>query len=281
MKNDSLLICTDLDRTLIPNGVQPESAGAMDLFRNFVSRPNVSLAYVTGRHRELVEDAIEKFRLPQPDYVVADVGTTIYAVQGGSWDIWEQWNREIAPAWKGMSGDDMHHLLDDISELKLQEPYKQNRFKLSYYVPLVYELSELEQKIETRLQEKQIRASLVWSVDSVTAVGLLDILPDSASKQHAIQFLMSELKFDLDNTIFAGDSGNDVSVLVSPIRSVLVANASNEVRQEVIREAEANGLTNAVYLATGGFNGMNGNYSAGIMEGVVHYHPQYEPLLRS
>jgi sucrose-6F-phosphate phosphohydrolase len=281
MKNDSLLICTDLDRTLIPNGVQPESAGAMDLFRNFVSRPNVSLAYVTGRHRELVEDAIEKFSLPQPDYVVADVGTTIYALHGGDWDVWEQWSQEIAPAWKGMSGDDMHHLLDDISALNLQEPYKQNRFKLSYYVPLVHELNELEQKIETRLQEKQIRASLVWSVDSVTAVGLLDILPESASKQHAIQFLMSELKFDLENTVFAGDSGNDVSVLVSPIKSVLVANATNEVRQEVIREAEASGLTNAVYLAKGGFNGMNGNYSAGIMEGVAHYHPQYEPLLRS
>jgi HAD superfamily hydrolase (TIGR01484 family) len=228
-----------------------------------------------------VEDAIEKFSLPQPDYVVADVGTTIYALHGGDWDVWEQWSQEIAPAWKGMSGDDMHHLLDDISALNLQEPYKQNRFKLSYYVPLVHELNELEQKIETRLQEKQIRASLVWSVDSVTAVGLLDILPESASKQHAIQFLMSELKFDLENTVFAGDSGNDVSVLVSPIKSVLVANATNEVRQEVIREAEASGLTNAVYLAKGGFNGMNGNYSAGIMEGVVHYHPQYEPLLRS
>ena len=30
---------------------------------------------------------------------------------------------------------------------------------------------------------------------------------------------------------------------------------------------------NALYLAHGGFLGMNGNYSAGILEGVAHYHP--------
>jgi hypothetical protein len=29
----------------------------------------------------------------------------------------------------------------------------------------------------------------------------------------------------------------------------------------------------AFYLAQGRFLGMNGNYSAGIVEGVAHYHP--------
>ncbi|MEJ2621733.1 MAG: haloacid dehalogenase, partial [Candidatus Thiodiazotropha sp.] len=28
-----LLLCTDLDRTLIPNGSQPESAGAREAFK--------------------------------------------------------------------------------------------------------------------------------------------------------------------------------------------------------------------------------------------------------
>ena len=281
MTDTPLLICTDLDRTLIPNGVQSESPGAMNIFRSLVSRPNVSLAFVTGRHQELVEDAIAKFQLPQPDYVIADVGTTIYEINSGRWGIWEQWEREIGPAWMGMSGDDIHVLLEDIRELRLQEPYKQNRFKLSYYVPLADVQGDLEREISLRIKEKGIRASLVWSVDSVTAVGLLDILPENATKLHAVEFLMSELSFDLHSTVFAGDSGNDVSVLVSPIRSVLVANASNEVRREVIREVETSGLADAVYLAKGDFNGMNGNYSAGILEGVAHYHPQYGPLLRS
>ena len=56
-----LLLCSDLDRTLLPNGQQPESPGARERFTRFVPRPEVNLVYVTGRHRQLVEQAI---RLP-------------------------------------------------------------------------------------------------------------------------------------------------------------------------------------------------------------------------
>ncbi len=275
-----LLICTDLDRTLIPNGGQPESPGAMDLFRELVSRPHVSLAFVTGRHRALVEDAIEEYGLPQPDYVIADVGTTIYEINAGEWSIWERWQQEIGAAWAEMSGDEIHALLQDIVELRPQERQKQNRFKLSYYVPMKCRQGELEREIVARLKGSGVRADLVWSIDNQEGVGLLDILPESATKEHAIGFIMDELGFDLGNTIFAGDSGNDISVLASPIRSVLVANATDEVRRAALQEAEASLNPDAIYLAKGGFNGMNGNYCAGILEGVAHYLPQYASLIR-
>ena len=48
---ERLLLCTDLDRTLIPNGPQPESPGARDRFAALAGSPHVVLAYVTGRHR--------------------------------------------------------------------------------------------------------------------------------------------------------------------------------------------------------------------------------------
>ena len=281
MTEGPLLICTDLDRTLIPNGVQPECPGSMELFTKLVNMPNVKLAFVTGRHRKLVEHAIGEYGLPQPDYVVADVGTTIYQVYSGDWSVWEQWERQIGPAWAGMSGEEIHELLKGISDLTLQETSKQNKFKLSYYVPVMSDKQKLEQIITARLNAKGIKATLVWSIDSVLAIGLLDILPAAATKQHAIEFLMSELSFDVHNTIFSGDSGNDVSVLASSIKSILVANATDEVRQEVIRVAEKRGNADAVYLAKGGFNGMNGYYSAGIIEGVVHYLPQFDSLLRN
>ena len=38
--------------------------------------------------------------------------------------------------------------------------------------------------------------------------------------------------------------------------------------------AAANGHAEALYLARGGCLGMNGNYSAGILEGIAHYHPE-------
>ena len=84
------LLCTDLDRTLIPNGAQAESPGAREHFRQLVGREEVTLAYVSGRHRALIEQGIAEYGLPQPDYAIADVGATIYRVKAGSWEIWEE-----------------------------------------------------------------------------------------------------------------------------------------------------------------------------------------------
>jgi len=87
---------------------------------------------------------------------------------------------------------------------------------------------------------------------------------------------MRHLDYDLNETVFAGDSGNDISVMVSPIRSVLVANASDDVRSDAIKQANANHQTQSLYIAQGNYLGMNGNYSAGILEGVAHYMPEVE-----
>ncbi|MBT8439796.1 MAG: haloacid dehalogenase, partial [Gammaproteobacteria bacterium] len=69
---DKLLLCTDLDRTLIPNGPQPESPAARQRFLSLVNKPEVLLAYVTGRHQKLVQDAINNYCLPVPDFVIGD-----------------------------------------------------------------------------------------------------------------------------------------------------------------------------------------------------------------
>ena len=65
-----------------------------------------------------------------------------------------------------------------------------------------------------------------------------------------------------------------ICVFSSPIQSVLVANADESVRDSVIRQAQVNHQTDTLYLAQGNFMGMNGNYSAGILEGASHYMPQ-------
>ena len=46
---DRVLICTDLDRTLLPNGAEPESAGARERFHAVVDRPEVELAFAERR----------------------------------------------------------------------------------------------------------------------------------------------------------------------------------------------------------------------------------------
>jgi len=68
------LICSDLDRTIIPNGYQEESAHARLVFRKVAEHSNIYLAYVSGRDKKLILDAIEEFYLPVPDYAIGDVG---------------------------------------------------------------------------------------------------------------------------------------------------------------------------------------------------------------
>jgi len=274
-----LLLCTDLDRTLLPNGPQAESSGARTKFRQLVTQPGVNLVYVTGRDRRLVEDAIDEYQLPHPDYVIADVGSTIYEIQQHDWRHWDKWQQEISPDWAGKSHDQMHSLFSSSLLLKLQEDTKQNTYKLSYYVSLEADHEALMSEMHSILVSNKIRASLIWSIDELAGTGLLDVLPASANKRHAIEFLMKQLGFDLSNTIFAGDSGNDVAVLTSPIRSVLVANASSDVRDEAKQLALNLGQIDALYFAHGGFFGMNGNYSAGILEGVAHYMPEITELI--
>jgi HAD superfamily hydrolase (TIGR01484 family) len=272
---DKLLVCTDLDRTLIPNGPQSESPGAREHFSHLAGRPEVTLAYVSGRHRALVEKAITNYCLPIPDFVIGDVGTTIYHVgPEQQWIRQEAWEEEIAVDWAGKSHADIKLLLNGVKDLRLQERSKQNRYKLSYYVPLQSNRERLSSIINQRFEEKGIRASLIWSIDEPVGIGLLDILPARASKYHAIHALMRMHGFSYENTVFCGDSGNDLEVLASPIPAVLVANAQPVVREFALQRAETLGCERQLYIAKGRFMRMNGNYSAGMLEGIAYYHPQ-------
>jgi HAD superfamily hydrolase (TIGR01484 family) len=269
------LICTDLDRTLIPNGPQPESAGARKRFAALAARPEVTLAYVTGRHRALVEEAISSFRLPPPDYVIGDVGTTIYRVGADrSWQQLDEWEQRIAQDWGGHTHGELLATLKSVPGLRLQERSKQNRLKLSFYLPLYLDIDVLATSIRERLERLGVRARLIWSVDDIADIGLLDVLPQQASKLHAIEALMAIVGFGREQTVFCGDSGNDLEVLVSTVPSVLVANSRPDVQDLALELSEEAGTLGQLYIASGSFMGMNGNYSGGMLEGIAHYHPQ-------
>ncbi|OGU21719.1 MAG: haloacid dehalogenase [Hydrogenophilales bacterium RIFOXYD1_FULL_62_11] len=271
-----ILLATDLDRTLLPNGAQPESPLARQRFRRLAARPEVRLVYVTGRHRELVEAAIAEYELPRPDFVIADVGTSLYQLDAGDWRQVRDWEQTIALDWGGRSHAELAAMMGEIPGLRLQERAKQGACKLSYYAAPLADPSELLRRVRQRLEAGGARINLVWSVDETTDTGLLDVLPASASKHHALEFLRARLDIPLDRTVFAGDSGNDMEVLVSDIPSVLVANAQQSVKAEAAAQADAARL----YLARGGLFGMNGNYSGGILEGVVHFIPASRDWLR-
>jgi sucrose-6F-phosphate phosphohydrolase len=280
MSEPRLLLCTDMDRTIIPNGVQSEHRVARKQFAEFCNLPQVMLVYVTGRHQKLVKEAIKHYSLPVPDYVITDVGTKIYQTNNQHWQEMQAWEEEIDTAWNGKSHQQLKALFSDIPDLRLQEISKQNTHKLSYYVSLNVKTKDLLSLMASRLDEQGVQASLVWSVDEPKSIGLLDVLPGNATKLHAIDFLRQQLGYSMDEVIFAGDSGNDLPVLESQIPSVLVANAAQEVKLAARKQAELRGNLDSLYIATGKNVHGNGNYSAGVLEGICHFAPVFRKQLK-
>lgn len=257
---EKLLLATDLDRTVLPNGAQAEAPDARKQFREFVRQDHVTLAYVSGRGEQLLKEAVTEYDIPLPAYAIGDVGTTIFVTHDNSWEPLPQWQQTIAKDWNGKTHAELQALLTDIDELTLQEDSKQNTFKLSYYAPEDTDSGKLIAAINERLEPEGIDAALIWSIDEAEHVGLLDVLPKHATKLHALKFLMKFLNFTEEQTVFCGDSGNDMPALVSGLNAVLVGNARDEVKQEARRQSPN------LYIA-------QANYSAGILEGVRHYFP--------
>ena len=58
-----------------------------------------------------------------------------------------------------------------------------------------------------------------------------------------------------------------------------VDNASNDIKVEAQKLALANGNVKMLYIANSSNLEMKGNYSAGVLEGVWHYAPEFRDIL--
>jgi HAD superfamily hydrolase (TIGR01484 family) len=275
----NILICSDLDRTLIPNGYQEESAQVRAVFRRLTEHSSIYLAYVSGRNRKLIFDAIEEYCLPEPQYAIGDVGTTLYRVMNGNWQLSDEWSDEIGKDWNGLNWEGLAGLIEDIKEIRLQEPEKQNMYKLSFYTDPNVDHQLLIENIRTILASEEVPANIIWSVDEIGKNGLIDVVPARANKLHAIRFLLLQEQFSDDRAVFAGDSGNDLDVLTSGLQAILVKNADDQIRKEAIEILTNKKMLNRLFLPKGKFWGMNGNYAAGVLEGLVHYIPEAGELI--
>lgn len=266
-----MFLFTDLDRTLLPNGAAQESPQARAWFAVVAGWVEVSLVYVSGRNLGEIEAAVAGYALPEPAYAIADVGASIYhRDHGGEWSLLPEWQARMAAAWDGREAAELAALFADVAVLTPQEGHKQSRFKACWYTPPGIDHAALIRSLQGRLAEAGLQASLIWSLDDGRDVGLLDLLPPCADKAEAIDFLRHHLRATSHDTLFAGDSGNDLAALLSGQPAVLVANGQDAVRAQAVA---AMGPETPLYFARGGFLGMNGNYAAGILEGLAHFYP--------
>ncbi len=274
-----LLICTDLDGTLLPNGRAIESPMARCYFQHLIQASNAQLAYVSGRSLSLVEAAIQDYALPKPHYIIADVGASLYGAHQHTWQPCMQWQQHIMQTWSEHYVTQIKQLLQGFPDLNLQATAQQTTCKISYFAKRSVPPNVLLENLQRLFTQQHLTVNVIYSVDEITNIGLVDILPPRASKYHAIDFLRKQQHILLKNTIFAGDSGNDLSVLVSDIPCILVKNADTQLKQQVLQLSHAIKQTDTLYIAQGHCLGLNGHYAAGIVEGILHYHPELQKLL--
>ena len=273
MNSAPILLASDLDRTLIPNDVFPESPQAKPRFRKLCQSEAIRLVYVSGRSQAQMKEAIRVYDLPEPNFAITDVGSSLFACHSGFWSPMDEWfQTHQASGWTSRTHHELSNL-DGQLRFRLQKQENQTPYKVSFVWDLNQSIDQLKQHVKNVLRELGLKANLIWSEDPLTHEGLLDILPPSADKLRSLLFLGNLLQIPTTRMFFAGDSGNDLAVLSSPIPSVLVANAADEIKGEALSLAKKNQNEKWLYLATGNFQQMNGNYVGGILEGFSHFFP--------
>jgi HAD superfamily hydrolase (TIGR01484 family) len=201
-----MVLATDLDGTFL--GGSPEDRTALyDWIEG--NRETVGLVFVTGRDPGFIADLTDSYGVPQPDYVVGDVGTTIAEV-GPAGEILPIpfLEKQIASAWAD-AGNRVRAVLDGAAGLTLQPT--EFRFRVSYDLdPEVF-----DDRAVTLVEEMGF--DVLISDDRY-----FDVLPKGVSKGPSLTRLIDHLGIRPETCLVAGDTMNDLSMLALGLPAVAV-----------------------------------------------------------
>lgn len=265
------LLATDLDRTLFPNGDQPVEPGAMERFTRWVEQRSFLLVYNSGRSREEILEGMQTFGAPAPDIMVGEVGTRIYRriATGYAEDMaWQSVLQNQSPGW---DADAVEACVATFAGTEKQPPHHQNTHKRSYFLSPQEDAAALSRQITEKLKSTLSDLTTVYSVDETNGDCLFDVLPTAATKRNAMEYLRKSEGLTKEEVFFSGDSGNDLEALTVGYRSLLVRNATPEVREAVRQRAAAEKTLETLYVAEGHPATGNGYYVSGILEGLAHF----------
>lgn len=204
--NHSLILATDLDGTLL-GGSERQRVEFYQYLQE--QRNRILLVYVTGRELDCIKTLYKEPGIPKPDYIIADVGTTI--VYGESFEpisVLQNWVRQT---W-GNANNYVKELLNNEPGIKLQ-PVTTN-YRVSYfYEPGLLQDSTLQKAVNAGFD-------YILSDDAY-----FDVMPKGISKGSTLLRLLAEMNFNSEDTIVCGDTLNDLSLFETGLKGIAVGNS--------------------------------------------------------
>lgn len=199
-----ILLATDLDGTFL-GGKQIDK---LNLYRHIQQNSAIKLVFVTGRGLESVLPLLNDHIIPNPDYIICDVGATI--VDGKTLEPIEPLHSEIEAKWTNFY--ELKAELSVIKGMEFQEVPQQRR--CSFYYTEETDLDSVY-KIADKYQ-----CDVITSVDKY-----LDLIPRNVNKGSTIEKLIEHLEVGRDDVLVAGDTLNDLAMYETGLQGVVVGSS--------------------------------------------------------
>lgn len=245
------VLATDVDNTLTGDRrALNELRGRLQALRE---QGALFLILATGRRLTQVLQGFAHEGLPMADAVVSQVGTEIYL---------PPFEADMAPlpAWderlrRSFSRRRALAFVQGIEGARLQPDMYNTPLKASFYLDQAPDADAAAEAVRQRIAAAGAGEAyrVVWSSERD-----LDIIPATAGKANAVNYLMRFLALNAAKVVAAGDSGNDLSMLTAFPRGIVVGNAQRELQG--LRDAGHDGL----FFATD-------DYAGGVAQGLRHF----------
>ncbi|MEP6845522.1 MAG: glucosylglycerol-phosphate synthase [Panacibacter sp.] len=208
-----MLLATDLDGTFLAG----KSLHKQKLYRLIRENKSISLVFVTGRGLETVIPLLNDPIIPNPDYIICDVGATV--VNGHTFEPIELIQNEIEKIWPGTLK--IQECLKGISNLQYQEVPQQRRCSFfSNDENIINEVREIA---------GAIGCDVIHSANK-----FLDVLPKGINKGTTLIKLVKYLKADPEKVLVAGDTLNDLEMYKCGYKGVVVGKAEQKLTDATI-----------------------------------------------
>ena len=199
-----MLLATDLDGTFLGG----KTADKFALYRMIREQQDIRLAFVTGRGMESVLPLLDDSIIPNPDYIVCDVGATV--LNGRTLEPVQPIQSQIEKKWPGILT--IRKKLRKVKGLELQKVPQQRR--CSYYFSEDTDLDQIRSLVAEYGCDVLLSASRY-----------LDILPGGVNKGSTLIQLVKTMQADPGEVLVAGDTLNDLSLYQTGYKGVVVGTA--------------------------------------------------------